>query len=535
MSSTGGPRTAPPPLPAVCPRCERIGAVGAPCPRTLCRRDEMHCIPAGHLPRGGVGLDPRAGRLLGGKYLIVEPIGAGGAGEVFLALQQPIGMRCALKLLRPESGLSSPARLFQEARALARIDHPNVVRLLDFGTSPQGAWLVMEYVAGGRTLRAVLKDGVEPGEGHRIVAAMAHGLQELHDHGLVHRDIKPGNVLLQAVAHRSAVVRLADFGLARTYGDDASTTVNAGTPRYMAPEQALKQPLGPWTDWYALGVVACEAMLGRHPFSRFDASEALIRKCRAGFDPVEALDMPLGPRTRAFLASIMARSPQARPEGLSAVLAGLSDMLAECRADRTARDEMPSHSGVCWRGTDGSRTFVPGRAEASVDGPTTRADDAPVPSDGPPPDASAPSEVHPRSPAGPEPAQAEADGPAEPPVVGSHRRRSPWLWLGALIAVGAVVGPRVIDRPAPPIFAASPATSNPPADAEPPRPPSTPSGASDPTTNQVTSVIDVAPPDPPKALHAKRPRRPRQPPTPGGGVGALDLEKAGPSLLRMTR
>ncbi|RMG15253.1 MAG: serine/threonine protein kinase [Planctomycetota bacterium] len=212
-------------------------------------------------------------RLRGGRYRLVRLIGRGGSGAVYLA-RDPDGRRVALKVLSAGAGPEELLRLAREARLAARLDHPALVRVEGLGVQEGRPFLVMEYVPGG-TLQARLARGPLPPERARSIAcALARGLHHAHERGVLHRDVKPANVLLD----RDGAPRLTDFGLARPLqrrlpqGRGLTLTREGdllGTPSYMAPEQALGESgrVDRRTDVYGLGATLYAMLTGRPPFA----------------------------------------------------------------------------------------------------------------------------------------------------------------------------------------------------------------------------------------------------------------------------
>jgi tRNA A-37 threonylcarbamoyl transferase component Bud32 len=211
-----------------------------------------------------------AGTLLAERYRVLGHLGTGGMGAVYRVEHVMMAKQLALKLLRPE--LSSQAsvveRFEREARSSARLDHPHVVRITDFGRQADGAlYMVMELVE-GPSLADVLRAGPRPGLdwSARVLDQILAALEHAHAHGVVHRDIKPGNVMLT----RDERVKLVDFGIAKiTATDEAQLTqlgMVVGTPRYMAPEQAAGEAVDARADLYSVGVLAYELLTGRAPF-----------------------------------------------------------------------------------------------------------------------------------------------------------------------------------------------------------------------------------------------------------------------------
>lgn len=216
------------------------------------------------------------GRLL--HYEIEEVLGSGGCGTVFRAFDEKLHRRVALKLMAPELAVTSPARkrFLREARASAAIRHDNVVQIYAVEEQPL-PFIVMEYIA-GKTLQQMHeeKGPFSIDEVVDVGQQIASGLAAAHATGLIHRDIKPGNILVEDGTHR---VKITDFGLART-ADDASITqsgVIAGTPLYMSPEQARGEPLDYRSDLFSLGSVLYVLCTGRPPFRAANTMAVLKR------------------------------------------------------------------------------------------------------------------------------------------------------------------------------------------------------------------------------------------------------------------
>jgi serine/threonine protein kinase len=203
---------------------------------------------------------------------ILELIGKGGMGAVYKARQPALDRFVALKILAPRSGgdLDFAGRFTREARALAKLSHPNIVAVYDFGQTDSLSYFIMEFVD-GPNLRQVEQAGrLSPREALEIIPQICTALQFAHDEGIVHRDIKPENVLLD----KKGRVKIADFGLAKILGqvDFRLTGVRdvMGTPHYMAPEQVEKpQEVDHRADIYSLGVVFYEMLTGELPLGKF--------------------------------------------------------------------------------------------------------------------------------------------------------------------------------------------------------------------------------------------------------------------------
>jgi formylglycine-generating enzyme required for sulfatase activity len=194
-----------------------------------------------------------------GRYQVRRLLGEGGMGRVYLARDVVLGRSVALKIVGPGTGGGfRTERFLHEARAIARLNHPHVVQLYDFGEYKGGLYLALEYVEGS-TLRDRAHGALAIDEVLRHARAIADGLAHAHEHGVYHCDLKPSNVMVG----KDGRVRVVDFGIART-GDNAASTLS-GTPDWMAPEQWLGAPASDRTDSWALGIVTAQLLTGDHP------------------------------------------------------------------------------------------------------------------------------------------------------------------------------------------------------------------------------------------------------------------------------
>jgi serine/threonine-protein kinase len=216
----------------------------------------------------------RIGTVLDGKYVLERLIGSGGMGAVYAARQLQLDRTVALKLLRPDvtSDERAVARFNREARAAARIEHANAVRVYDFGTSEDGsAFIVMEYIEGVPLRVMMRRTRILPFEVVLdVILQAASGIAAAHACGIVHRDLKPENLMVHLADDGAISVKVVDFGLAKVVaGDSTQITSPAemiGTPRYMAPEQFTGDDLDARVDVYSLGVMLFEMLAGRPPF-----------------------------------------------------------------------------------------------------------------------------------------------------------------------------------------------------------------------------------------------------------------------------
>ncbi len=288
--------------------------------------------------RIGIPLEALARGTAIGRYVALEELGRGAMGVVYLAYDPDLDRRVALKLLQRE-GPDANARLLREARAMARLSHPNVVAIHDVGEHDGLIWVAMDLVEGG-TLRqwrtVVERDWTEVVAVFRDAGA---GLAAAHDAGLVHRDFKPDNVLLT----KQGRALVTDFGLARaktgpdtadpvpelvTERGDVDATLTAtgtlsGTPAYMSPEQFAHKPADPRSDQYSFCIALYEALYGARPFSAQSLPELSHKVLTGAIDPA-----PAGTRVPAWLRAVVERGlqvdPAARYRSMHALLADLT-------------------------------------------------------------------------------------------------------------------------------------------------------------------------------------------------------------------
>jgi eukaryotic-like serine/threonine-protein kinase len=247
------------------------------------------------------------GRVLGKRYRLVSALGAGASAHVFLAEDVTLQRRVAVKVLQPAlvSDEAFLKRFRAEARAVAQLNHPNVLRVFDWGEDTDGPYLVLEYLGGG-SLRDILDRGFQlsPAQAAAIGAEAAHGLAYAHARGLVHRDVKPANVIFDDEGR----VRIADFGVARALAEAAWTEpagAMVGTARYASPEQAEGRRVDGRSDVYSLALVLYESLTGEVPFVADTTLATLMARVGATL-----------PRHRALgpLDDILARAAAPNPD-----------------------------------------------------------------------------------------------------------------------------------------------------------------------------------------------------------------------------
>ena len=259
-----------------------------------------------------------AGRPLGGRYRMEALLAAGGMGEVWSARDLLLDRAVAVKVLGGAFAGDGRAaeRLRREARAAGRLEHPAIARVLDLGEDGGRPYLVMELLEGESLAERVARAGpMDPAEAARVVATVADALEAAHRAGVVHRDVKPGNVFLTS----DGGIKVLDFGIASAAGDAALTTGDLiGTAAYLAPERALGHRATAASDVYALGVVLYELLAGRRPFEAGSDIELALAHVNA--DPVPlALAAPSAPPSLvAACEQAMAKDPAARPPSAAA-------------------------------------------------------------------------------------------------------------------------------------------------------------------------------------------------------------------------
>ncbi|HMD45986.1 MAG TPA: PASTA domain-containing protein [Acidimicrobiales bacterium] len=267
------------------------------------------------------------GRVLGKRYRLVSALGTGASAHVFLAEDVSLQRHVAVKVLQPDlvNDQAFLKRFRAEARSVASLNHPHVLRVFDWGEDTDGPYLVLEYLGGG-SLRDMLDRGVRlsAAQAARVGSQAAEGLAYAHARGLVHRDVKPANLLFDEEGR----VRVADFGVARALAEAAWTEPEGamiGTARYAAPEQAQGQPVDGRADVYALALVLYESVTGVVPFTSDTTVGTLMARIGAPLPHHEAL----GPLDNV-LARAAAPEPAARLDaaGLAARLDALSAALA---------------------------------------------------------------------------------------------------------------------------------------------------------------------------------------------------------------
>lgn len=337
-------------------------------PELQCRQcgEAVRGFPPGHrCPHDGAPMlradvlaryprDPLLGRVLGDKYALIDVLGTGGFGAVYLALQAPLDRPVAVKVIRREADHADPsasARFFQEARTVARLEHECIVTLYDYGEAPEDGllYMVMERVK-GHTLKAEMerKGTLSPDRVMAFALNILGALAAAHKQGVVHRDLKPDNVMISEGALGEERVRVLDFGIAKMlegYGEAQRQMTQhglvLGTPRYMAPEVATRRGPRPQSDLYALGVMIFEMLTGHPPFTGRTGFEIMQAHVRQPL-PELALERDLPTWLIPVLERTLAKAPEDRWPDARAMAVALKTAVPTPRADLPSLSLIPA-------------------------------------------------------------------------------------------------------------------------------------------------------------------------------------------------
>ncbi|QPL05449.1 MULTISPECIES: serine/threonine-protein kinase [Actinomyces] len=301
---------------------------------------------------------PEVGLQLQGRYQLVERIAVGGMGEVWKATDLRSGRAVAAKILRHELTGDEIflSRLRAEARNSRGLRHPNLAVVLDSGERDGSGWIIMELVQGRALADIISEQGtMQPADILPVLAQVARALQVVHDSGVVHRDVKPSNILI----NREGLAKLTDFGISTGTHQRPLTATGMvmGTAQYLAPEQAMGSMATPAGDLYALGVIGYEALVGRRPFmgaTQVDIAFAHVNQ--------EVPPMPdsVPPEVRAVVMDLLEKKPAARPHSAREVARRLDRIVVNLPAESWDPRQAPT-----WVAT-GRAAANPGKGPASA-------------------------------------------------------------------------------------------------------------------------------------------------------------------------
>lgn len=388
-----------------------------------------------------MSVEIREDAVLGDRYRLQQRLGSGGAGVVWRAHDHVLEREVAVKLLHAELAHDTvaAARFRSEASSAAKLTHPNAVMIYDIGRDGERDFLVMELVDGPSLEDLLVRAPMEAGLVAHLGAAVAGALGMAHRRGLLHRDVKPANVLLT----RDGVPKVADFGIARALGVATSRLTLPGsvmgTARYLAPEQLVDGPLDGRVDVYALGLVLHEALTGRAPWGDGSAVEIASRRLSGDLPPASADRPELPPALDAVVARATRLDADERFEDGSAMavallpLVGVGDEATLARWARTTAAFEPS----------APQRSRPARPPASG----RRSSPPPRPGSVPPSHPPARPPSAPRSPQAPQPRSRATSRPTSPPptrATGALRRRRRGRRIRRLAAVLLLVAVAVV-------------------------------------------------------------------------------------------
>jgi serine/threonine protein kinase len=338
-------------------------------------------------------------KTIAGRYELGDRLGLGGMSTVQVAFDTRLERYVAVKLLAEHLADDAQfvTRFRREAMAAARLVHPNIVQVYDFGLDePSGRhYIVMERIAGPSGAQVIRDRGHLPvDEAVDWIAQSCRGLEYAHRSGLVHRDVKPGNLLL---SEADGTIKLADFGIAKTSSDESSITQIGsvlGTAAYLAPEQAAGEEAGPAADLYGLGVVAYQLLSGRLPYEAASLTELALKQQREVPPPLHHVDPSIPPALAVAVERALALTPGERyasaDEMRAAVMDGARGIGPDSDATRVVRSDDPTSATTVFAGEPNTGPMVVPRAPRPARSPAPAPREAATPrrpayADEPPP------------------------------------------------------------------------------------------------------------------------------------------------------
>jgi len=338
-------------------------------------------------------VDPLVGRVIGGKFEIESLIGRGGMGAVYRARQVNLKRAVAIKVLRTEL-LDDPtyaARFKREANAASQLDHPNLMRVIDFGEDDNLLYIAMEFID-GKALHSIMRmeNTLEPVRVVDLVGQLLAGLAVMHDEGIIHRDLKPENVMVvrgkDDDGHTVEIVKLCDFGIAKqvapkpepgadpvTYTATLTATGSlVGTPDYMSPEQAKGERVDGRSDLYSVGVILYQMIAGRLPFKSANSMKVLLAHISEQPAPPSKWVESVDPALEEICLRALAKDPEQRYANAREMRLALRDALGLRDSSVLGARRMPSRSSVPPARGNSSNPPVADKAAETLDVVTRR-------------------------------------------------------------------------------------------------------------------------------------------------------------------
>jgi serine/threonine-protein kinase len=265
-----------------------------------------------------VAKDPRIGTTIAGRYLIEGLLGEGGMASVYRATHKLVDRPCAIKVMNAALAKDKVVRerFRREAKSAQTLAHPNIIEIFDQGDTEDGtAYIVMELLDGESVADVLDHGAVSLARAIPVMIQLSRGIARAHDLGVIHRDLKPENIFLCKRDDGSELVKILDFGIARSRSDTRLTNAGElfGTPQYMAPERIMSGDAGPSVDLYALGVIFFELSTGKLPFDAPDVPTYLVRHMKDKPPAPRSINPSLPEELEKLILALLAKDPKARP------------------------------------------------------------------------------------------------------------------------------------------------------------------------------------------------------------------------------
>lgn len=314
-----------------------------------------------------------AGKVLGGRYTVQDKIGTGGMAIVYRGLDEVLGRTVAIKTMLPQyaSDPSFAARFKQEAQAAAALQSPYIVSVYDWGADGDTYYIVMEYLRGTDLKSGIRRHGaLDPQKVAQIGSQIAQALSVAHRHDIIHRDIKPQNIMVQPDGN----IKVMDFGIARAKNSHLTQDNSVlGTAHYVSPEQTQGKELGATTDIYSLGIVMYEAATGRVPFDGEDSITVALKQLNEQPVPPSQVNPKIDPQLEGIILKCMQKNPAARFQSAEELSRVLRDYLAgRMQAVTNATAVLGVPAGATTKLSGNTATAMMPSVERGMDGGTRR-------------------------------------------------------------------------------------------------------------------------------------------------------------------